>query len=403
MQLQIENRMGQSLAVVIDFPTQGLRGSAVFAHCFTCGKDLRAARVMAQALTKEGIAVARFDFTGLGRSEGQFADTSFSSNVSDLIDVANGLPNEIPPPFLIMGHSLGGAAVLAAAHHLPSVQAVATVAAPSVASHVEHLFAGAKGTIERDGSALVKIGHRDVAIGQGLLDDLQNYTSTEQIADLGRALLILHSPLDSVVSIDEAGAIYAAAKHPKSFISLDRADHMLSSAVDAAFAGRMIASWALQHLGEIPEPDLDEGTVRIGELDDKFLRSMSTHKHTVIADEPKSIGGTDLGPTPYDLLLMALGACTSMTLRMYVNRKQWDIGEITVDLRHDRRHAEDCDACDGDKGPKIEVLTREISTEKPITEEQKAALLRIADKCPVHLTLEANPRIDTLVVNAPLL
>lgn len=398
MQLQIKNRAGHTLAVHIDFPTQGLRGCAVFAHCFTCGKDLRSARLMAQALTQEGIAVARFDFTGLGRSEGEFADTSFSSNVSDLIDVANGLPDAIPQPFLLMGHSLGGAAVLAAAHQLPSVKAVVTVAAPSVASHVQHLFAGAADAIARDGSAPVAIGMRDVTIGQSLLSDLQNYTSTEQIAGLKRALLVMHAPLDNVVSVEEASAIFSAAKHPKSFVSLDKADHMLSNPKDATFAGRVIAAWAQQHLDEIAEPEVGEGTVRIGELDEKFLRSMSTHKHTVIADEPKRVGGGDQGPTPYDLLLMALGACTSMTLRMYVNRKQWDLGEITVDLRHDRQHCEDCNE---GKGGKIEVLTREISTEKPITEEQHAALLRIADKCPVHLTLEAHPRIDTVVVESP--
>ncbi|MGB0867021.1 MAG: alpha/beta fold hydrolase, partial [Granulosicoccaceae bacterium] len=326
MQLQIKNRQGVELAITIDLPTQGLRGSALFAHCFTCGKDLRSARLMAQALTREGIAVVRFDFTGLGRSKGDFAQTDFSSNVSDLIDVASGLPQAIPQPFLLMGHSLGGAAVLAAAHQLPSVKAVATVAAPSVASHVEHLFSGAKEAIERDGSAPVAIGAREVNIGRGLLDDLQNYTSTEQIAGLKRALLVMHAPLDNIVSIDEASAIFSAAKHPKSFVSLDKADHLLSKPQDAAFAGRVIAAWAQQHLEDLAEPEVDEGVVRIGELDNKFLRGMSTHKHTVIADEPKRVGGTDLGPTPYDLLLMALGACTSMTLRMYVNRKKWDLG-----------------------------------------------------------------------------
>lgn len=397
MQLQLKNRSGKELAVTIDLPTQGLRGSALFAHCFTCGKDLRSARLMAQALTQEGIAVIRFDFTGLGRSEGEFSQTDFSSNIGDLVDVASNLPEAIPRPFLLVGHSLGGAAVLAAAHQLPSVKAVATVAAPSVASHVQHLFAGARDAIEREGSAAVTIGARAVNIGKGLLSDLENYTSTDQIAGLKRALLVMHAPLDSVVSVDEAAAIFSAAKHPKSFVSLDQADHLLSNPRDARFAGRVIAAWAQQHLEALPEPEVSEGLVRIGELDNKFLRSMSTHKHTVVADEPKSVGGTDAGPTPYDLLLMALGACTSMTLRMYVNRKKWDLGEITVDLRHDRQHCEDCNE---GKGGKIEVLTREIRTEKPVTEEQHASLLRIADKCPVHLTLEAHPRIDTVMLDS---
>lgn len=395
MQLTLENRHGQRLAASVDWPTQALRGSAVFAHCFTCGKDLRSARLMAQALTREGIAVVRFDFSGLGRSEGDFAETDFSHNVDDLVDVATSLPEGLPAPFLLVGHSLGGAAVLAAAHQLPSVVAVTTVAAPSVASHVQHLFAGARDAIERDGRAPVAIGGRDVTIGKQLLDDLQAYTGTEQIGRLRRALLVMHAPLDAVVSVDEASAIFAAAKHPKSFVSLDGADHLLSQPRDAEHAGRVIAAWAQQHLAPLDESAVAEGSVRIGELDHKFLRSMSTPRHTVIADEPRKLGGGDQGPTPYDLLLMALGACTSMTLRMYVNRKRWDLGEISVDLRHERVHCQDCDE---GQGGKLEVLTREIRTEKPLDAEQRAALLRIADKCPVHLTLEAHPRIETRVL-----
>lgn len=394
MKLTLQNRQGHALAVTIDFPSRGIKGTALFAHCFTCGKDLRSSRIIAQALSRAGIAVVRFDFSGLGTSEGDFALSSFTSNIDDLVDIADALPDSIPKPALLIGHSLGGAAVLAAAHHIASVTAVVTLCAPSVAAHVKHLLDGVRETIQREGVAALNIGLKPVMVGKNLLEDLDKYTSTERIGSLKKALLVMHSPLDNIVSIDEASAIYSAAKHPKSFVSLDQADHMLAKPSDAEYAATIIAAWSNQYLSAIDEKTIEEGRVIVGEIDNKFLRSMSTPSHTLISDEPHSVGGGNAGPTPYDLLLMALGSCTSMTLRMYVNRKGWDTGEIKVELEHTRTHQQD--AANKTPETKLETLRRTIVTEKSITDEQREALLRIADRCPVHRTLENNPKIDTL-------
>jgi len=394
MKLTLQNREGHSLAVTIDLPSQGIKGTALFAHCFTCGKDLRSSRIIAQTLSRAGIAVVRFDFSGLGASEGDFALSSFTSNIDDLVDIAGALPDSIPKPALLIGHSLGGAAVLAAAHHIASVKAIVTLCAPSVAAHVKHLLNGVRDTIQREGVAPLNIGLKPVMVGKSLLEDLDKYTSTERIGSLKKALLVMHSPLDSIVSIDEASAIYSAAKHPKSFVSLDHADHMLAKPSDAEYAASIIAAWSDQYLPAIDEKSIEEGRVFINELDNKFLRSMSTPSHTLISDEPHKVGGENAGPTPYDLLLMALGSCTSMTLRMYVNRKGWDTGEIKVELGHKRTHQQDAENKSNET--KLEILSRTIATEKSITDEQKEALLRIADRCPVHRTLENNPQIDTL-------
>lgn len=400
IKLEFENAAGQTLAGLLESPDSDdeVKSYALFAHCFTCGKDIAAASRISRALAARGIAVLRFDFTGLGNSDGDFANTNFSSNVADLVCAAEALTTHYHAPQILIGHSLGGAAVLSAATRLDSVKAVVTIGAPATAQHVAHLFKSSAADIQQQGEAVVLLGGREFSIKKQFLDDIDQNSTTTQIRDLDAALLVFHSPVDDIVSIDEASKIYLAARHPKSFISLDRADHLLSKAADSEYVATTIASWASRYL-ELESssktlPDLADGEVLITELDRKFLRGMHSQGHFVKADEPAKYGGGDQGPTPYDLLLMALGACTSMTLRMYANHKKLPLEDLQVRLQHERVHAEDCIDCTH----KIERLTRRISLVGDLSEEQRQRLLEIADKCPVHLTLESDPKIVTELV-----
>ncbi|MCG8426883.1 MAG: bifunctional alpha/beta hydrolase/OsmC family protein [Chromatiales bacterium] len=405
VKFQFSNTSGQQLAGLLELPPldQPVSHYAIFAHCFTCGKDIAAASRISRALAKKGIAVLRFDFTGLGNSDGDFANTNFSSNVQDLLAAANELEIRYQPPSLLIGHSLGGAAVLAAAQQLPSVKAVSTIGAPATADHVQHLFSSTKPTLESEGQAEVKIGFRTFTIKQQLLDDLNRYTNVEYIRQLNRALLIFHSPVDSVVSVDQAAKIYQAAQHPKSFISLDQADHLLSRKEDAEYVAEALSAWASRYLGasQVAEergfgsaPDVPAGEVLVTELDKRFLRGLFTDSHQLMADEPENYGGSNLGPSPYDLLLMALGACTSMTLRLYASHKQIPLTDVSVRLAHEKVHAEDCEQCEQKEGY-IDCMTRHITLKGDLTPEQKVRLLEMADRCPVHRTLENQPVITT--------
>ena len=405
IKLQFENAEGNILAGLLEIPPKHIPIAryALFAHCFTCGKDIAAASRISRALAMQGIAVLRFDFTGLGNSDGDFSNTNFSSNVQDLLAAAAMLKEQYQAPQLLIGHSLGGAAVLAAAHHLESVCAVATIGAPATAKHVEHLFQSESELIAAEGEAVVEIGGRQFLIKNQMLKDIDQYNSTQQIGKLDAALLVFHSPIDTIVSVDQAAEIFIAAKHPKSFISLDNADHLLSKAVDADYVGKTLAAWASRYL-EIntvdsqttlaEQPLLEPGEVLISELDKKFLRGLFSDNHQLMADEPIKLGGTNLGPTPYDLLLMSLGACTSMTLRMYANRKKLALDDVEVTLEHDRVHATDCDGCND----KIERLTRKITLTGDLTDSERQRMLEIADMCPVHRTLESDPQIITILL-----
>lgn len=391
--VEFTNRKGETLAGALELPDGQLRATALFAHCFTCGKDVIAASRIARALADQGIGVLRFDFTGLGGSDGDFASTSFSTNVSDLECAAAFLSDEYSAPRLLIGHSLGGAAALVAAKRIASIEAVATIAAPASPSHVQHLFANKACDIRREGQAEVNIGGRNFNIGADLLKDLERWPVEKILGDLRKPLLIFHSPLDKVVDIEEAERIYHAAKHPKSYISLDKADHLLSKSADADYVAQTLTAWASRYLNldqsETAEPDrpkVNTGEVLITERDAKFLRGLFTADHQLLADEPKASGGGNQGPNPYDLLLMSLGACTSMTLRMYANHKELPIENIQVRLRHGRVHAEDCGDCEH-KNETIERIEREISYEGDLSKEQHQRLLEIADKCPVHKTL----------------
>ena len=402
IRLEFENSTGETLAGLLEMPERvdEVSSFALFAHCFTCGKDIAAASRISRALASQGIAVLRFDFTGLGNSDGDFANTNFSSNVEDLLQAAKALEERYRAPQILIGHSLGGAAVLSAAARLESVKAVVTIGAPATAEHVAHLFKNQADQIKQQGQATVALGGREFSIKRQFLDDIEQYASTGEIRNLDAALLVFHSPLDAIVSIDEAAKIYTAARHPKSFISLDKADHLLSKAQDSEYVATTIASWASRYLelgGDDPGenlPDLIDGEVLITELNHRFLRGMYSNSHFLRADEPQKYGGSDLGPTPYDLLLMSLGACTSMTLRMYANRKKLPLEDVQIRLLHERVHAVDCIDCKDS----IERITRRISLVGDLDSEQRQKLLEIADRCPVHRSLENNPQIVTELV-----
>jgi putative redox protein len=390
---------GHELAGRLEIPAGEPRAYAIFAHCFTCSKDSKAAAYIGRALAERGIAALRFDFTGLGQSGGQFSDSTFSSNIDDLVCAARYLREHYAAPQILIGHSLGGAAILAAALHIPEARALVTIGAPYEPRHVEHLLTSTDELREK-GEATVDIGGRPFQIRREFLDDLERQDPSKAIGVLGKALLVLHSPRDAIVPIDHAAQIFMAAKHPKSFISLDRADHLLSVPGDAAYAAEVLAAWASRYL-EPARIDSVDG-VRIVEAGDgKFAQNICVGRHRLRADEPLEVGGVDSGPAPYDLLAAALGACTAMTLRLYADRKQIPLERVTVDLKHGKVHAADCAECETREG-KIDRIERVLTLEGELDDAQRAKLLEIADKCPVHRTLQSEIWIPTRVAARPL-
>jgi uncharacterized OsmC-like protein/pimeloyl-ACP methyl ester carboxylesterase len=394
---------GARLAARLDRPAVRPRAYALFAHCFTCSKDVLAASRIARGLAERGIAVLRFDFTGLGHSGGEFASTDFSSNVGDLVRAADHLRESYEAPSLLVGHSLGGTAVLRAAARIPEVRAVATLAAPADPSHVRGLLAEAIPEIEARGEAEVEIAGRRFRIRRRLLEDAAEHALEPAIASLGRALLVMHSPRDQVVGIDHASRIFRAARHPKSFVSLDPADHLLTRREDAEYAAAVLAAWAGRFLPVEEEDEegrpgaerAEPGEVVVSESGEgPFAQSIWAGPHRLRADEPPSVGGEDSGPTPYGLLLASLGACTAMTLRMYARRKELPLEHVEVRLRHEKIHARDCAECEMQEG-KVDRIEREITLEGELDAGQRERLLEIADRCPVHRTLHAEVRVET--------
>jgi Predicted redox protein, regulator of disulfide bond formation len=385
--IRFENADGNALAARLDRPDgESPCAFALFAHCFTCSKDLRAAGAISRALTRHGIAVLRFDFTGLGESEGEFADTNFSSNVEDLIAAADYLSEHYEAPRILVGHSLGGAAVLQAAQRLDSVQAVSTIGAPYDPEHVTQHLQDAVEDIEEKGEARVQLAGRTFTIRKQFLDDLAATKMETTIRTLGRALLIFHSPVDQTVGVNNAAKIFQAAKHPKSFVSLDDADHLLTDRSDAEYLGVVLGVWAEKYVDRsASEPETPDGDV-VTRTEGAYRTEIQAGRHSLVGDEPEGVGGDDEGPTPYGFLLSALGSCTGMTLRMYADRKEWPLDEIVVRLSHEKVHAEDCEKCDTDQG-QVDRIEREIEVRGDLSDAQRERLFEIANKCPVHRTL----------------
>ena len=397
---QFQGAEGQQLAASLDLPEDDPIAYALFAHCFTCGKDVLAAKRIALALAAKGIAVLRFDFTGLGSSEGDFANSTFSSNVADLVYAANHLRNTRKAPAILIGHSLGGAAVLAAAAEIPDAKAVVTIAAPADPAHVTGLFADRIDDIRKHGKVEVSLAGRPFHIKREFLDDIAEHNLLAQVARLHKALLIMHAPNDEAVGIDNATKIFVAAKHPKSFVSLADADHLLTEKRDAIYVADVIAAWVERYLDPVaPTTSIDLGeaprNVVVQETRaSKFQQTVSIGPHHLLADEPVAAGGEDSGPGPYDFLLAGLGACTSMTMRLYADRKSLPLERVTVTLKHSRIYAEDCAECDTRVGM-LDQINRVIAMEGALDAEQRRKLMEIADKCPVHRTLTSEIHIVT--------
>jgi putative redox protein len=395
--VKFENRSGEALSGRLSLPdTRAPHAFALFAHCFTCTKNFTATRNIAAALADEGIATLVFDFTGLGSSEGEFADSNFSTNVEDLVAAADYLAETYEAPKLLVGHSLGGTAVLKAAAHIPSALAVATLGSPSHARHVEHLVADKAEDIERDGEAQVLLAGRPFSIKRQFLDDIRSQPVLDDVANLRKALLVMHAPLDDTVEMSNATDVFVRAKHPKSFISLDDADHLLTNAEHSRYAGRVIAAWAQKYVGtsDANIEHVKGGVVaRTGEH--KYLTRINADGHRFVADEPASVGGTDVGPSPYDLLSAALASCTTMTLKMYADHKKWPLETATATVWHEKIHARDCEDCESADDAKVDVFEREVAVTGDLDDEQRARLLEIADRCPVHRTLHGEVKVRT--------
>lgn len=393
------NARGQKLAALLDRPAGEVRAYALFAHCFTCGKDIHAAKRIAEGLTALGIAVLRFDFTGLGSSEGEFANTTFSSNVADLVAAANELRHRAGAPAILIGHSLGGTAVLAAAAEVPQARAVVTIAAPCDPTHVTGLFKDRLDEITAKGEIEATLAGRPFRISRAFVDDLAEHKLLARIAELRKALLIFHSPSDEIVGIENASRIFTAAKHPKSFVSLAGADHLLSRRSDSAYVANVIHAWAERYLDaqqDAAEAPHDPSAVVVHETrQGRFQQEITVGAHRLLADEPRDVGGLDSGPGPYDLVLAGLGACTAMTLRLYAERKALPLERVTVELKHSRIHAADCEDCETKEGM-LDRIERSITLRGALDAEQRRRLLEIADKCPVHRTLTSEIDIRTV-------
>ncbi len=406
--LRFDNGRGDTLAAVLDLPPDGaVVGTALFAHCFTCSKNLSAAVHVARALTAQGLAVLRFDFTGLGQSDGDFADTHVSTNVADLVAAAECLGRELEPPRLLVGHSLGGAAVILAARHLPSVTAVATIGAPCRPDHVRHHFAGREAEIAARGEADVVLGGRTFTVRQDFLDDLDAHKMDEAVGGLDRALLVLHAPADATVGVENAAHLFREARHPKSFVSLDTADHLLTDPADSRYAGHVVAAWATRYLGT-PAPARtagppDDNRVTARTPSGTFRTEIVASGHALVADEPAAIGGTEEGPTPYDLVAAGLAACTSMTLRMYADRKGLALREAVVHVRHQKVHATDGGSVGDGTAPSapLDRFERDLCLDGDLTAAERARLAEIAERCPVHRSLHAGVEIMTRLGDAP--
>ncbi|WP_299062702.1 bifunctional alpha/beta hydrolase/OsmC family protein [uncultured Polaribacter sp.] len=402
VRLEIKNRKGLKLRAYLENPAnQKPNNFAIFAHCFSCNSNFNAVKNISRSLSNHGFGVLRFDFTGLGRSEGEFAESHFSANVEDLLDVAAYLEKNYKSASLIVGHSLGGAAAIVAASKLKTVKAVATIGAPATVNHVTHLFSHAIEDVKQKGDVEVKIGGRPFKINQDFVNDFSKTDLPEITKNLRKPILVMHAPFDTIVGIENAHQIYHNAMHPKSFISLDDADHLLSKSSDSIYVGNLIGTWADKYFPEEEYKMISkEGEQLVGHLnllEDNFTTSIQTKKHSFIADEPASIGGDDFGPSPYDFLSASLAACTVMTLKMYAERKKWDLQEVFVYITYSKKHSE-AFTLDTNKPTKIDYLNKKLKFVGNLDDKQKQRLIEIASKCPVHKTLITKTIIETTLV-----
>ncbi|MCK0191191.1 bifunctional alpha/beta hydrolase/OsmC family protein [Arenibacter sp. F20364] len=399
--VSFKNGNGETLVGRISLPAnQHPHNFVLFAHCFTCNKNLTAIRNISRALTADGFGVLRFDFTGLGESEGEFSDSNFSGNVEDLLEAAKYLEEHYISPTLIIGHSLGGAAAILAAQQISSIKAIATIGAPSDPLHVKHIFKDDIETITDKGTAEVNIGGRSFTIKKQFLEDLKSQSFQETLKNIGKSILILHSPQDNIVEIKNAEEIYIRSHHPKSFVSLDGADHLLSNPKDASYTGEIIGKWSKRYL-EMPGAialETEREVVSSLDASDGFTTQMKVGSHYITADEPVSYGGNNFGPSPYELVSAGLSACTAMTIQMYVKRKKWPLENVEVHTSYQKLHAADCTNCDSSEA-KIDTFQREIKLTGDLDDKQIARIMEIADKCPVHKTLKSEINIATTLLN----
>ncbi|MCM4171662.1 OsmC family protein [Arenibacter sp. TNZ] len=396
-----KNANGETLVGRLAFPVNQLPHNFVlFAHCFTCNKNFKAVKNISKALTDLGFGVLRFDFTGLGESEGEFSDSNFSGNVEDLLEAANYLKENYTSPTLIIGHSLGGAAAILASKKISSIRAIATIGAPSSPLHVKHIFKNDIDAINNKGVAEVNIGGRNFTIKQQFLEDLKSHSFQETLRNIDKSILILHSPQDTIVEIKNAEEIYIAAHHPKSFVSLDGADHLLNDPIDASYAGEIIGGWSKRYL-DMPGPialETEQEVIASLDKEDGFTTQMKVGSHYMIADEPVSYGGNNFGPSPYELVSAGLSACTVMTIQMYTKRKKWPLVNVEVHTSYQKIHAADCGNCESSEA-KIDTFNRAIKLTGDLDEKQISKILEIADKCPVHRTLHSETRVITTLIN----
>ncbi|WP_019038548.1 bifunctional alpha/beta hydrolase/OsmC family protein [Psychroflexus tropicus] len=398
-----QNKNGEDLIGRLQFPDeQHAKAYAIFAHCFTCGKNLKVIREISTALTKLGIAVLRFDFTGLGQSDGDFEETNFSHDIEDLIEASNFLKQNYEAPKLIIGHSLGGTAALFASQKIDSLKAIVSIASPSQPSHVEELIVRStkEGSAGDDSNSVeISLGGKDFTIKKQFLDDIKSKDTASFLGDLKIPYLIMHSPQDRIVSIDNAEDLYKWSHHPKSFISLDKADHLLNTNVDASYIGSLIGHWSSNSL----ELTKDKNTAMESESqsaavlnnEDKFTTQMKVGDFEMIGDEPESYGGHNFGPAPYDFLTAGLAECTAMTLHVYARQKKWALKEVKVHVDYEKKKIEDEDG----KAIKKDFISKKIEILGDLDEDQKKRLVEIGERCPVNRTLHSEIEISSELIN----
>lgn len=399
----IKNRKGHELHALLELPAnQKPIRYAIFAHCFTCSSSLEAVRNISRALTNFGFGVVRFDFTGLGRSDGEFSESHFSSNVSDLLDVHLYIKEMYMAPSLLVGHSLGGAACIVAASKLNDIKAIASIGAPSDIEYVKsHLFSHQLEQVKNLGEIEINIGGRPFKIDKEFVEDFGKTDLLEVTKNLKKPLLIMHSPQDRIVKADHAHNLFVAAYHPKSFVSLDGADHLLTEKKDSVYTGNVIGAWVERYFPEQENEMLStEGEQLVAHLDltkDNFTTQLQTNKHTFIADEPGSVGGDDFGPSPYEYLNASIATCTAMTLKLYAQRKKWDLKEVFVYISHARKHSDEL-MIDVEKPGYLDQISKRLKFVGDLDDKQKQRLKEIASKCPVHKTVASEVIFDTKII-----